>query len=290
MSDGGWTFGAELEWPDVDARTELGDGWAWSRTDYTVVNSDGVANDPLRKMVLRGGELNTPVCGGADELAERTEEMRERLKPGYNYRSNLHVHVAAAEFADIEAIKRIADYTRRLLPGALKMTDPLNGLFTGLTDEEEIAAARRRARHSERSRHYFVSDRRHELRMEAGGLEDFLRIGVPSREGKPLWHLDPREAVNFRSLKKHGTIEFRCFAGDRSGKHLWAAASFARDWIAAALNDSEMFELPYFFDLPQQTTFEDRLERGWAWTNFQHNTRETVRERLTGMGLEVPVR
>jgi hypothetical protein len=282
----GWTFGAELEWPDVDVRSKLPDGWAWSRTDYTVVGSDGVANDPLRKLVFRSGELNTPVCDSVEELAERVAEVRRQLKPGHNYRSNLHVHVAAPEFADVAEVRKLADFSWRMLPGTLKMSDPLNGLFSGLTDEDEIAGAKKRAEHSERSRHFFISDARHERRMSEPTVAGMVEAGVPRRklDGKPAWALAPREAVNLLSLRKHGTVEFRCFAGDSEDVHVWAAASFCRDWVSAALNEVEVFELPYFFDLPPQAPFQLKLERGWEWTNFKKNKREVVRERLEAMG------
>jgi hypothetical protein len=266
-------------------RAELPAEWEWSRTDYTVVGSDGIANDPLRKLVLRSGELNTPVCQSPEELAERTAEVRAALRPGHNYRSNLHVHIApAGREWQLDELKAIADYSRRLLPGALKMMDPLNGLFTGLTDEEEITAAKKRMAHSERSRHFFISDARHEARMEALSIDGMLEAEVPHGKNRPLWHLASREAVNLRSIRKHGTVEFRCFAGDAEDRHVWAAASFVRDWMQAALNGAEMFELPYFYDLPVQTAFELRLERGWERTNFQHNRRDVVKERLREMG------
>jgi hypothetical protein len=284
-----WTFGAELEWPDVDVRTELPEGWGWSRTDYTVVGSDGIANDPLRRSWFRSGELNTPVCRSPEELGERVAEVRAALRPGHNYRSNLHVHIARSvrpEPWDVEDLKTIADYSRRLLPGALKMMDPLNGLFDGLTDPEEIIGAKKRAAHSERSRHYFISDARHARRMEAADVGELLEAEVPmGRGGRPQWHLASREAVNLRSVRKHGTIEFRCFAGDSEDRHVWAAASFCRDWAEAALNSSDMFELPYFYDLPTQSPFSLRLESGWERTNFQHNRRSVVEERLREMGL-----
>jgi hypothetical protein len=284
---GGWTFGAELEWPDVDVRAELPAGWGWSRTDYTVVGSDGIANDPLHRTWFRSGELNTPVCRSPEELAERTLEVREALRPGHNYRSNLHVHIGGGpEFSDLEALKSIAGYSRRLLPGALKMMDPLNGLFEGLTDPEEIEGAKLRAAHSERSRHFFISDERHAARMTAEGLESMLQAEVPKRraDGMPQWHLATREAVNLRSLRKHGTIEFRCFAGDSSAENVWAAACFVRDWVTAALSEAEAFELPYFYSLPVQAPFRLELERGWEWTNYQHNRRGVVEERLREMG------
>lgn len=281
-----WTYGAELEWPDVDVRQELPDGWAWSRTDATIVNSDGVANDPLRKLVFRGGELNTPPCPDPDALGADADYLRRWLKPGYNYRSNLHIHIAAPELGELDALKRVAAYTREHLPRALGVMDSLDGLLQGLTDPEEIAAAERRRSHSERSRHYFIPEHRHATRMEAPTLEDFLAATVPFSEktGTPQYHLLPREAVNFLSLRKHGTVEFRCFAGDANAENVHAAASFARDWLRAALDNSMTFALPYFWQLPQQAQFNLHLERGWEWTNFRHNKRDVVRQRLRDAG------
>lgn len=288
MTDG-WTYGAELEWPDVDVRTELPDGWAWSRTDYTVVNSDGTANDPKHELVLQGGELNTPVCNSPEELGSRSGRMRDYLQPGHNYRSNLHIHVQAPELEELGNVKKVAQYTRQNLPRALPYFDSLDGLLIDRLlrplPPEELAAAEKRKRHSERSRHFFISDTRHAVRMEAKNLESFLAAEVPhSRAGVPQWHLASREAVNLRSLRKHGTVEFRCFAGDEDAENVHAAACFARDWLKAALNDTQEFGMPYFWQLPKQVTFSKMLEDGWAWTNLQHNRRDVVKARLALLG------
>lgn len=288
----GWTYGAELEWPDVDVRAELPMWWRWSRTDYTIVNSDGIANDPRHELVLRGGELNTPACDSPEELRDQCAVLRVLLKPGHNYRSNLHIHVKAPELEELEAVKQAAAWIREQLPKMLPYTDPLDGLLAdGLghpLPDVELKAAEERKRHSERSRHFFISDTRHAVRMEARSLEAFLAAEVPvsnmSKGGKPQWHLMPREAVNFRSLRKHGTVEFRCFAGDENAENVYAAACFARDLLEAALNERESFALPYFWDLPKQATFVHALEMGWDWTNFRHNKREVVRQRLFRAG------
>jgi hypothetical protein len=282
----GWTYGVELEWPDVDVRTELPDEWAWSATDYTVVSSDGIANDPKRELILHGGELNSPVCRSPEELSERSLELAELLRPGRNYRSNLHIHLAMPELENLELLKQAADFTWRELPRTLEVMDPLRMLLNGLTDTDEIAGAEKRMAHSARSRHYFTSRTRHLMRMQARSREEFLRAEVPlrKRDGAPQWQLAPREAVNFRSLRKHGTVEFRFFAGDDRGHGVRAAASFARDWMRCACEDNKGFEVPYWDELPVQLPFELRLERGWAWTNLQHNSRDTVRQRLADMG------
>lgn len=272
------TVGAELEWPDVDPQVDLPPGWAWSTTDYTIVNSDGTANDPQRKL-FRGGELNTPPFDHPVTLAAEAAKLWDRLQPGHNYRSNLHVHIGA-EF-DLESLKIIADYTRAWLPGLLPVIDPLEPLAEGLSGKER-AAAIKRLKHSRRSRHFFISQDRHMRRMVARTVDQLLACEVPMSRGKPQWHLAPREAVNLRSLRKHGTIEFRHFAGPQSADELQAACEFAVLWVNAALQDRPP-NCGHLVDrLPKQVRFDHRLELGWERSNLQHNRREAVERWMTG--------
>lgn len=288
MNAAGWTYGVELEWPDVDCTAALPDGWAWSATDYTIVNSNGVANDPRRRLVLHGGELNSPPADSPSELAEACAQRWKAMRPGWNYRSNLHIHVRVPGLeSDVAALQRIASYTRAHLPAALPSLDPLIGLLEGLTDPDELTAAIARRRHSERSRHYFLPAHRHAARMAASAVPQALAAEVPrTRQGRPAWALASREAVNLRSLRKHGTVEFRCFAAPREGEHIYAAACFARDWLHAALTDADPAGpvTTWAPALPKQPPFDARLERGWRYTNFKHNKRSTVAARLQELG------
>jgi len=269
-----WTFGAELEWPDVNSRAELPPGWEWSRTDYTIVNSDGTANDPTGRRTTLGGETNTPVVGSPDELVAAIVPVWEALQPGYNYRSNLHVHVGIpglTDPAELETVKRIADFTRGWLPGMLPQLDPLTPLLDGQPTMPALQAARRRQKHSEKSRHHFIPASRHLARMAAPTLEAALAAEVPfsAKLGAPQWHLESREAMNLRALRKHGTIEFRCFAAPRTPEQVGAAAEFAAQWLEHALAERNPRHLLDDFAgrLPRQEPFDARLEAGWQATH-----------------------
>lgn len=265
-------IGVELEWPDVDPEAELLQGWGWSKTDYTIVNSDGTANDPLRKLPVLGGELNSRPYNTPTALARDAETLWRVLRPGHNYRSNLHIHVSGDW--DLAGLKRIASYTRQHLPELLPEVDPLEPLLEGGETPEAV----KRYRHSQRSRHYFTSEERHAQRLQASTLEEFLAAECPmSAKGKVQWHLASREAVNFRSLRKHGTIEFRHFAGPRDAIELWGAATWAQAWVDAALADEEP---PTPELLPRQEVFVARLEDGWKWFNLKDNKRHVVKQRL----------
>ena len=54
------TFGLELELPDVDTNVELpAHIGSFDMKDFTIANSDGLANDPKKKYFLVGSEVNT---------------------------------------------------------------------------------------------------------------------------------------------------------------------------------------------------------------------------------------
>lgn len=265
-----WTYGAELEWPDVDSTATLPDGWAWSKTDYTIVNSDGTANDPRGKVTTVGGEANTPPVASPAALGAEIAPVWTALAPGFNYRSNLHVHVRIPDIT-LAQVKRIAEFTRAWLPGMLPRLDPLDMLLVGHAGQDR-AEAYHRMQHSERSRHYFIPEHRHLLRMRSIRIEDALAAEVPAdRSGRPMWHLAPREAVNLRALRKHGTIEFRCFAAPREPDEVMIAAEFAQDWLVHALLDSDPRPLldDYEGALPRQARFDPALERGWRETRVK---------------------
>lgn len=287
----GWTYGCELEWPDVPCTAALPDGWDWSSTDYTIVNSDGVANDPKRQLVLYGGELNTSPYASPTELTEAVATQWRRMRPGHNYRSNLHIHVRIPFLEEEpDLVKQVADFTRRSLPAALEVLDPLDGLLHGLSAPAEVKAARARLTHSTRSRHYFIPENRHIARASASGVEAMLAAEVPQARGRPAWALAPREAVNLRSLRKHGTIEFRCFAAPQTPEHVGAAAAFARDWLQAALTGDDPWQpvKRWTPELPRQASFVHALELGWQETNFKHHSRAAVAALLAERGRQCP--
>ena len=286
----GWTYGAELEWPDVDTTAELPHGWKWSETDYTIVNSNGVANDPRRILIRRGGELNTPPAASPEELGQQAARAWLLLQPGHNYRSNLHIHVRIPGLENnLAALRQLATFTREYLPAYIDQIDPLGGLLVGLPEgTPEHAAATKRLTHSRRSRHYLTSPARNAARLAATSVQDALAAECPTaKTGATQWHLAPREAVNLRSLRKHRTVEFRCYAAPRHADELVAAVKMTRDWLLSAFNSTDPGRAVAHHEwrLPRQAPFEHALELGWQRTNLQKNSRAQVTEYLRQKGI-----
>jgi hypothetical protein len=178
---------------------------------------------------------------------------------------------------ELSSLRRVAD-AGRTLANHWQAIDPLDGLLRNQSPAT-LTHAWMRLKHSERSRHYRITQDRHVARFAATTLEGMLAAEVPSSHGRPQWQLGHREAVNLRSLRKHGTIEFRCFAAPRNADEIVSVLLWVRMWLACALDGST----PSYTSSdpwPQQAAYNHELETGWRWTNFQHNQRAIVAERL----------
>jgi hypothetical protein len=86
------------------------------------------------------------------------------------------------------------------------------------------------------SHHTVLVRARTERMLAAQTADDFFRAEVPaSRDGRPLWHCQPRAAVNLRQLLETDTVEFRHFPGTLEPQRLKDALYWAKMWLEMAL-------------------------------------------------------
>ena len=89
-----FTYGCEHEFADWSVDSKLPEGCLWNHDDYTIVNSNGIANDPKGKLWRFGGEINTRPTSSIEEQCDILSQLKMlQPTPKINYRSNLHVHV-----------------------------------------------------------------------------------------------------------------------------------------------------------------------------------------------------
>lgn len=208
------TYGLELEWADVD-RHEVPVCGQWSTADYTIVNSDGHANDPTGKTWRWGGELNTEPTPTIAGQAAQVLALVEQLRPRINYRCNLHVHVGLADGWTLDraqaALRFINIWQTFLYPLIEPIPAPRNGDYA--TTDEWDGAMRRYRRRKVSHQHRLPAARVAEA-MAATTLDGFYEAHAPlTKTGARAWHLAPRPGMNTRSIHKHGTLEFRHFPG-----------------------------------------------------------------------------
>lgn len=283
-----WMVRAELELADIrNGAQVLPPRWSWSNECFWVVNSDGVAVDPLRRLVRYGGMVHTATFATPHDLAAACEPLFTQHGAATNYRSSMRIGVFIPGLAgDLAALRQIADYTRRHLPPLWAAVDPLTALFKALPGQKKNAAAAARMTATTQNRHFLISERQHQERMAATSAAEFKLAGsIVRMPGQPAAVMNQRECVDLHHAGDTGWVTLRCFPqpGDAAG--IYAAASFAIAWLLAALSDDDpqMPVLRWMNELPRQLPFDPVLEKGWAHTNLRHHSRRTVAARLMAL-------
>lgn len=243
------TFGAEHEFADWDAsqlEIKLPE-FGRDVKDITVVNSNGIANDPKLVYYKFGGEVNTPVTDSVDGQADFLNWFKEVFPEAkVNYRSNLHFHVGVPGLQEnVYALKSFARYNAYWLPKVLPWIEPIPNPFddypelgrTDLTLEER--GALRRYKRRLRSHHTILPENRLSLQCAARTPQEFFEAEVPlSKDGRlRLWHFQPRAAVNLRQMLQTNSIEFRHFPGTLDADKLIMVGLWCKCYTICALSD-----------------------------------------------------
>lgn len=237
-----WTFGCEFEWGDIDRRVLLPPGFGWDERDCTIVNSNGIANDPKGRLYRLGGEINTPPTPTIYGQQEALQLLKALFPEAVvNYRSNLHAHIRVPGLKDdLRALKRITQYNAHWLPIVLPIIEPIPEPKHTFVDEElfpfERLGALRRYKRRKRSHHTVLSKARTDKQLTAHTLEEFFRAEVPQDKlGRPMWHAQPRAAVNLRQLLQTDTIEFRHSPGTLDPEELGHFLEWCEHYLLCAL-------------------------------------------------------
>lgn len=276
------SYGAEHEWADHPLDREPPPGFGRDVKDITIVNSNGIANDPKGKAYRFGGEFNTPPTDSIEGQVGCLEQLRETYPEAtINYRSNLHLHVRVPGLKeDLQALKLFQAHIHEHLPEVLAnviepipapmvMFDavPKDSLYSGT---EWLEGAKRRFRRRRVSHQCFLTEKRLALQAQATTVERWFELEVPQSEaGKPLWHLQPRLCVSLRQLLQTDTIEFRHFPGTMSSNQLRVALNWVHDYTMHALEGLSIKHLAMSyegFNLPRFLPYHHDVECGYRAT------------------------
>lgn len=241
-----WTYGAEHEWADWDQR-QIPQAFGIDRDDVTIVNSNGIAADPSGKLYPYGGEINTPPTVSTHGQVQVLTYLKEHFPEAtVNYRSNLHIHVRVPGLKqDLEMLKKLQAYTRDNLPAVLPLIEPIpRPTKEQYIDPEEYKGAMRRYARRKKSHQTLVPAKRVELQLAATSIQEFFEFEAPFVNGKPMWFISPRAAVNIRQLLETDTIEFRHFPGTLDEDEMLTCVEWCRDYLLAALfTEQSAFDL-----------------------------------------------
>jgi hypothetical protein len=158
-------------------------------------------------------------------------------KPTVNYRSNLHVHIRVPGLSDdVQAIKKAMRYVELHGQRAFDLVDPLPEKPEKGTPEM-VRWRRRKQSHQNMLTTEQYANVYHSNSTEQIKLAHVISYSV---DGTPQWQFVQRCGVNFLSLWKHDTIEFRHFCGTLSLFEMYFSLLWCRQFLIAALQDHKM--------------------------------------------------
>lgn len=243
-----FSHGCEHELADIPAIEveSLGEGFKRDEKDVTVVNSNGIANDPTLKLYGFGGEINTPPTNTISMQCYFLDVITQKMPTAaVNYRSNLHWHIGLPEYTELSdraklfLLKKITRFNAYWLPIILPIIEPIpEPNPDDFLSEKAYRGARRRYRRRKRSHHTILSESRVKNQLAATNLTEFFEAEVPrSGGGKPMWHAQARAAMNIRQLLQTGTFEFRHFPGTLDIRKLAAVGLWCTCYMLCALEN-----------------------------------------------------
>lgn len=268
-----WSYGVELEFADVSIHNKLPEGASWNLYDYSIVNSNGIANDPKGVLYEFGGEINTKPTNTIEEQVQHIQDIIDMLdpKPVINYKCNLHIHIRVPGLRDdLEACKKVIKYIHDSGKQAFEIVDPL----TLPTKQQypypsELEGAKKRYRRNQTSHQYMLPDTDYEKVINANTLQEFY-----------LGHrlVSQRPGINMRPMFDNGgngtnTIEFRHFFGTLDPLEYKSCLTWCMEFLNAALNTGEepkdIIKRNLWMVFPRAKKYDHTLHQNFEKTEYK---------------------
>lgn len=270
------TYGSELEFADVKYGQHLPEGNSWNKQDYSIVNSNGVANCPVGKYYEFGGEINTKPTNSISDQCENFEEILTALNPiaVVNYRCNLHIHVGLRGLKDdLTALKKLLSYIDIWQQTIFKITENVpKPTIQEYSDAASFQGAMKRYRRRFKSHQSVLTPQQVSVMLRSSTTKEFyLAHFVNDKQGKPQKQLHQRCGINLRSLWENDeTIEFRHFPGTVDSTEFRSAVTWCSLFMEAALETSVspnvILENNQWLKFPEFKPYNHNLELGYVQT------------------------
>ena len=284
-----FTYGAELEYADVYRFNKLPEGCKWNERDYSIVNSNGIANDPKGELWKFGGEINTRPTNTIDEQVEVIKEINGLLypRPTINYKCNLHIHIGVPGLdEDIEACKKLLRYIDKYGREAFEIADNLPIVKRqDFENEEAYKGAKKRLQRNKVSHQQMLPKDRVTEALNATTIKGFFLAHAPQdKYGNRSWFIAPRPGINLRQLQETKTVEFRHFYQTLNLDEIRSCFIWCREFMDSALNSQKrpkdiIAEYPNL-SFPTPVKYDHGLHTLFKKTNLDKNSREKVKEEL----------
>lgn len=285
-----FTYGAELELVDWHLDTTLPDGCKWDRKDYTMVNSNGIANDPTGQLYRYGGEINTRPTTTIEEQVDIFGQIIQATSANVNYRCNLHVHVGVPGLkGDLEGLKNLQLFINRYMPSYYPVVEPIpQPNHKEYAAAEAFKGAMKRFRRRRESHQYAMPEDRMKAVLDSSTPNEFWQAeAVRSGTDRPMWHLTKRCGINLRQLfEESGTIEFRHFPGTLDPSEFHDSLLWCKLFVDHGLNGKGCVLSRHPIDsfcFPKFAPYIHELEVWYQYTSIHCNPRKVLVDRFAEM-------
>lgn len=255
------TWGAELEWTDWDTRIELpGYLGVLDPKEHDVCNLDGTAYHHTHM----GGEICMVPTLTASQLAENFATLKSVCNPGVNYRSFTHIHIGGVTLEEAKKILTYSVEIKDFVKYQLSPTPP-----PGRLDEESVKNWKSYRGKVNSWMYRVVPAVCVEEALKAETIDKLVEAHYPRhKDGKGrTYSVTPRTGVNLRSLRKHGTVEFRFFWGTVDVEEFKECLRFVQDFFDHACGDrAPIEEWCVDFNLPKAIPFNPEHEKTFLKT------------------------
>ena len=280
-----FSYGVELEYSDCYRFCDLPNGATWNDKDNTIVNSNGIANDPKGIVYWYGGEINTKPTKTIQEQIQHIDQVNKSLdKYSVNYRSNLHIHIRVPDLhKDLDTCKSLLRYIDRYQQEAFDIVETIPEPKS--LDIEVRKWEQKRYQRRKKSHQYKLPKKRVEAMLASKTVEEFYHEHAPLTETGRMWFFSPRAGINLRQMwEDTNTIEFRHFAGTTNLIEIEGALNWCKDFLADALG--EQLGPAHIYDhnkhiFPDFCEYNYKQEQIYQYTNHDKNTKQKVLKRVS---------
>lgn len=270
-----FTYGAELELPDIDCNVLIPEHIAsYNLREDFVMNSNGIAADCKKRLINIGSEINLTPTSSIDDTIKQIEWLYDSFDTKTNHFAALHIHIGLPEEIrnDLQALRKLVSYTFQC--DAL-VADRLVNPPAPTTELMEVWTKQLT---KWRKKTYPLSYKKRIL--EATSVEEMGNCFQPMSKGRRLTHLVSRVGINTRSIWDRGTVEFRLFSGTDDLTTYRNTFQWCHDVVANALGEQRDIEfyLKESVNLPSIPLYKEYLQKGMIETGLGLNKRGDVKD------------
>lgn len=267
-----YTFGTEIELGDINTNKGLPEGCSnWSLTEYDLISKNipyrGLPNDPKRKIHSIGGELNTiPSNDIQTQILTFKNILKLYPEATISHRFDLHTHISYPGLKNnLNDIKKILKYSYKNGEKAVK-------LLYNMTKHCDMCIGDWQFYKVNMG---LIPEWKYKRAMNAETFDDFILSFQCDTKGNYNPRLTRRYYINFFSLKKHGTLEYRANFPTLNPNELHSCLEYLKRFVNEALSDNPIsIDLIIMnmrkegFIFPKEQPYDHELQCAWRFCSF----------------------